>query len=50
MPVKKNRTYNKPEFEKIRTLSKQRLKRKIDRISTEEAAQLRRLITEMYGE
>ena len=36
--------------DQIRTLSKQRLKRKIDRISTEEAAQLRRLITEMYGE
>ena len=36
--------------DQIRTLSKQRLKRKIDVISSEAAAQLRRLITEMYGE
>jgi len=36
--------------DQIRTLSKQRLKQKIDQISSENAAQLRRLITEMYGE
>ena len=36
--------------DQIRTISKQRLKQKIDLISPEEAAQLRRLITEMYGE
>lgn len=36
--------------DQIRTLSKQRLKKKIDQISSENAAQLRRLITEMYGE
>ena len=36
--------------DQIRTISKQRLKQKIDLISPEDAAQLRRLITEMYGE
>ena len=36
--------------DQIRTLSKQRFKQKIDQISSENAAQLRRLITEMYGE
>jgi len=35
--------------DQIRTISKQRLKKKIDRISSEDAAQLRRIITEMYG-
>ncbi len=35
--------------DQIRTISKQRLKKKIDRISNKEAARLRRLITEMYG-
>jgi mRNA interferase MazF len=35
--------------DQIRTISKQRLKKKIDRISSEYAAQLRRIITEMYG-
>ena len=36
--------------DQIRAISKQRLRRRIDRLSAEEAAQLRRLITEMYGE
>ena len=36
--------------DQIRTLSKQRLRNKIDQLSPEEATQLRRLITEMYGE
>lgn len=36
--------------DQIRTISKQRLKRRIDNLSADEAAQLRRLITEMYGE
>ncbi len=44
---------NKPAeiaVDQIRTISKQRLKRKIDRLTPEEAQQLRQLITEMYGE
>ena len=36
--------------DQIRTISKQRLKNKVDQLSHENAAQLRRLITEMYGE
>ena len=36
--------------DQIRTLSKQRLRNKIDQLSAEDATQLRRLITEMYGE
>lgn len=36
--------------DQIRTVSKQRLRRQIDRLSAAEAAQLRRIITEMYGE
>lgn len=36
--------------DQIRTLSKQRLRNKIDRLSTTKAAQLRKLITDMYGE
>ena len=36
--------------DQIRTLSKSRLQRRIDTLSSETAAQLRRLITEMYGE
>ena len=36
--------------DQIRTISKQRLRQKIDKLSSEDAAQLRRLITEMYGE
>ncbi len=36
--------------DQIRTISKQRLKQKMDQLSLEASAQLRRLITEMYGE
>ena len=36
--------------DQIRTISKKRLKEEIDKLSDEKAAQLRRLITEMYGE
>ena len=36
--------------DQIRTISKQRLKKRLDKLSAEEAVQLRRLITEMYGE
>lgn len=35
--------------DQIRTISKQRLRRRLDRLSAEEAIQLRRIITEMYG-
>lgn len=36
-------------LDRIRTISQQRLKQKIDRLSDESAAQLRQLIVEMYG-
>ena len=36
--------------DQIHTIGKQRLRRQIDRLSAEEAAQLRCLVTEMYGE
>lgn len=36
--------------DQIRTISKKRLKKKIDRLSKTKAAQLRMLITDMYGE
>ena len=36
--------------DQIRTISKQRLRRRLDRLSSEHAAHLRRIITEMYGE
>jgi mRNA interferase MazF len=36
--------------DQIRAISKQRLGQKIDKLSAEKASQLRRLITEMYGE
>lgn len=36
--------------DQIRTISKQRLKTKIDQLSPSKAAQLRKLITDMYGE
>ncbi|WP_045211839.1 type II toxin-antitoxin system PemK/MazF family toxin [Desulfonatronovibrio magnus] len=38
------------DADKIRTISKQRLRKKIDNLSEEKAAQLRKLITDMYGE
>lgn len=36
--------------DQIRTISKDRLRRKIDRLSPAQALQLRTIITEMYGE
>ena len=36
--------------DQIRTISKQRLRKKIDKLSNAKAAQLRKLITDMYGE
>jgi mRNA interferase MazF len=36
-------------IDQIRTISQQRLKQKIDRLTDESAAQLRQLIVEMYG-
>ena len=36
--------------DQIRAISRKRLKRRLDRLSNGEAAQLRRLITKMYGE
>lgn len=36
--------------DQIRTISKTRLKKIIDQLSIDEASQLRRIITEMYGE
>ena len=36
--------------DQIRTISKQRLKKKLDMLSDIKAAQLRKLITDMYGE
>ena len=36
--------------DQIRTISKNRLKQKVDKLSTEESLQLRQLITDMYGE
>ena len=36
--------------DQIRTISKKRLKHKIDQLSSSQASQLRRIITEMYGE
>ena len=37
-------------IDQIRTISKRRLKNKIDSLSKLEAGQLRKLITDMYGE
>jgi mRNA interferase MazF len=36
--------------DQIRAISKKRLKKKIDQLSSSKAAQLRKLITDMYGE
>jgi mRNA interferase MazF len=36
--------------DQIRTISKTRLKKKIDQLPDTESSQLRRIITEMYGE
>ncbi|MXX10749.1 MAG: type II toxin-antitoxin system PemK/MazF family toxin [Nitrospira sp. SB0677_bin_15] len=37
-------------IDQIRTISKQRLREKVDRLSDDTATRVRRLITEMYGE
>ena len=37
-------------IDQIRTITKQRLKNKIDKLSNIKSAQLRKLITDMYGE
>ena len=36
--------------DQIRTISKKRLRQKVDQLSAKQASQLRRIITEMYGE
>jgi mRNA interferase MazF len=36
--------------DQIRTISKQRLKQRVDQLPATQASQLRRIITEMYGE
>jgi len=36
--------------DQIRAISKKRLREKIDRLSVSQASQLRKIITEMYGE
>jgi mRNA interferase MazF len=36
--------------DQIRTISKRRLRQKIDQLPASQASQLRRIITEMYGE
>jgi len=36
--------------DQIRTISKKRLKEKIDQLPATQASELRRIITEMYGE
>ena len=36
--------------DQIRTISKQRLRRRVDRLPSDDAAQLRRIIGEMYAE
>jgi mRNA interferase MazF len=36
--------------DQIRTISKKRLKKKVDQLSDRKAAQLRKTITDMYGE
>lgn len=36
--------------DQIRTISKQRLKQKLDQLHEDKAAQLRKVITDMYGE
>jgi mRNA interferase MazF len=36
--------------DQIRTISRTRLKKRVDQLSADESSQLRRIITEMYGE
>ena len=37
-------------IDQIRTISKERLEKKIDKLTADEAGQLRRIVTQMYGE
>ena len=37
-------------IDQIRTISKERLEEKIDKLTADEAGQLRRIVTQMYGE
>jgi len=43
-------TLSEIAIDQIRAISKQRLKKKIDRVSNESISMLKRVITEMYGE
>ena len=36
--------------DRIGTISRRRLRQQLDRLSAEDAAQLRRIVTDMYGE
>ncbi len=49
LPVRCGRQPAEVAVDQIRTISKSRLGRKIDALSDQDAAALRRLITEMYG-
>ena len=48
--IKCAKKYAEIAVDQIRTISKKRLKKKIDQLSDSKAAQLRKLITDMYGE
>jgi mRNA interferase MazF len=50
LPITCNDKSAEIAVDQIRTISKRRLKKEIDTLSEEQAAQLRRLITDMYGE
>lgn len=50
LQVKCGRHAAEVAVDQIRTISKSRLGRRIDKLSDQDAAALRRLITEMYGE
>ena len=50
LQIKCNNKKAEIAVDKIRTISKQRFKKKIDKLSKNKAAQLRKLITDMYGE
>ena len=50
LQVKCQNTNAEIAVDQIRTISKKRLKRKIDKLPEAKAAQLRKIITDMYGE
>lgn len=50
LPIKCANKEAEIAVDQIRTISKRRLKNKIDSLSKLEAGQLRKLITDMYGE